>query len=166
MNRLDAAVRSIQTWYPQIYLACHHRHKRATNTPSGISPRESTILAHLDERTPVTSTALAGHLGVGAPALSASIKRLVRLGYVAQQPDQRDARRRLLRLTGTGARAMADSSVLESARVRALLRCLEGAERTRALEGLALLARAARQVATPAAGSGVRSGARSGGEAR
>ena len=166
MTQLDAAVRSIQTWYPQIYLACHHRHKRATNTSSGISPRESTILAHLDERTPVTNTALARHLGVGAPALSAAIKRLVGLGYVVQQADDRDARRRLLRLTAAGARAMADSSVLESTRVRALLRCLKSAERTRALEGLALLARAARQVTTRVAGSGVRSGARSGGEAR
>jgi DNA-binding MarR family transcriptional regulator len=140
------AVRAIQTWYPQIYLACHRDHKRAANTGSGISPRESTILAHLDRETPMTMTALARHLGIGAPSLSAAIKRLVRLGYVVQQADDRDARRRPLRLSAAGARAMADSSVLDSARVRVLLRGLSTGERARALDGLALLARAARRL--------------------
>ena len=140
------AVRAIQTWYPQIYLACHRNHKLAANTGSGISARESTILAHLDTETPMTVTTLARHLGIGAPSLSAAIKRLVRLGYVVHQADDRDARRRPLRLSAAGVRAMADSSVLDSARVRAMLLWLRPEERARALEGLALLARAARRL--------------------
>jgi DNA-binding MarR family transcriptional regulator len=142
---LDAA-RAVQAWYPQIYLACHRDHKRAVNTSSGISPRESTILAHLDGETPVTMTALARHLGIGTPSLSAAIKRLVRLGYVDQGSDDRDARRRPLRLSEAGIRAMADSSVLDTARVRAMLRRLNVEERARALDGLGLLARAARRL--------------------
>lgn len=140
------AVQSVQTWYPQIYLACHRDHKRARNTASGISPRESSILAHLDLKTPTTATALARHLGIGAPAMSAALKRLVRLGYVVQDADARDGRLRPLRLSAEGARAMAASSVLEGSRVRAVLRRLSAEERVRALDGLALLARAAREL--------------------
>lgn len=140
------SVRAVQTWYPQIYLACHVDHKRPRTTESGISPRDSSLLAHLDEQTPVTPAALARHLGIGAPTLSAALKRLASLGYVSQRRDPEDARLRQVRLTRSGARAMAESSVLEESRVRALLKCLSPEERRRALDGLELLARAARAV--------------------
>ena len=142
------AIRAVQTSYPQIYLACHVDHKRATTTHSGISARDSSVLAHLDERTSTTPAVLARHLGVGAPAMSAVLKRLASLGYITQDVDSRDARRRRIRLTPSGSRAMAESSVLETRRVRALLRCLTPDERTRAIEGLALLARASRTMMT------------------
>ena len=142
----DDDARALQTWYPQIYLACHVDHKRPRTTVSGISPRDSSLLAHLDARVPVGPAALARHLRIGAPALSAALKRLTRLGYITQEPDPADARRRQLRLTQAGRRAMAESSVLETARVRALLKRLTPAERAQALEGLGLLARAAREM--------------------
>jgi DNA-binding MarR family transcriptional regulator len=141
MRRRDP-VRSIQTWYPQIYLACHVDHTRRGG--SRLSPRESMILAHLDEDEPMNAAALARHLGIGAPALSAILKRLVTLGCIVRTTDPADARRHLLWLTAAGARAMSAGSVLDTVRVRALLRRLPAAERDRALEGLALLARAAR----------------------
>ena len=50
--------------------------------------------------------------------------------------------------TKAGARAMSESSVLESSRVRALLGKLAPEERARALDGLSLFARAARELAT------------------
>jgi DNA-binding MarR family transcriptional regulator len=143
----DGGVRDVQTWYPQIYLACHVDHKRQRTTASRISPRDSSLLAHLNERIAVTPAELARHLRIGAPTLSAAIKRLVGLGYVSQEADTTDARRRQLRLTRQGARAMAEGSVLETSRVRALLKRLTVAERERALDGLALLARAARDLA-------------------
>ena len=146
-HMLDA-VRQVQTWYPQIYLACHVDHKRPRTTRSGISARDSSLLAHLDERAPATPASLARHLGVGAPAMSAALKRLARLGYVSQDRNPNDARKIEVRLTGSGARAMAESSVLEPARVDALLKRLDPGERERALDGLALLARAAREMAT------------------
>jgi DNA-binding MarR family transcriptional regulator len=142
----DEAVRSIQTWYPQIYLACHIDHKRHRTTDSRISPRDSSLLAHLSEQTPVTPAALAKHLRIGPPTLSAAVKRLVAMGYVSQDADPNDARRRRLRLTRQGAQAMSESSVLETSRIHALLRRLTPGERTRALDGLSLLARAAREL--------------------
>ena len=144
---LTKSVRGVQTWYPQIYLACHVDHKRHRTTASRISPRDSSLLAHLNERVAVSPAELARHLRIGAPTLSAAIKRLVALGYVSQEADAIDGRRRQLRLTRQGARAMAESSVLETSRVRALLKRLTATERERALEGLALLARAARDLA-------------------
>jgi len=139
------SVRSVQTWYPQIYLACHEDHKRARRTRSGISDRDSSILAHLDQRDPMTAASLARHVGIGRPAMSATIKRLVSRGLVTREPDATDARRRHLRLTPAGIRALGESSVLETSRVRRMLRCLTPAERKRALDGLSLLARAARE---------------------
>ena len=142
-----SAVRQVQTWYPQIYLACHVDHKRSRTTGSGISPRDSSLLAHLDQRDPVTPAALAKHLRIGAPTLSAALKRLARLGYVAQARDAQDARRLEVRLTAAGAQAMSESSVLEASRVHTLLKRLTPQERARALDGLGLLARAARELA-------------------
>lgn len=141
MNARD--VRLVQTCYPQIYLACHTRHTRAASSPHRLSARDSTLLAHLDETRPTTPSTLARHLGVGAPTLSAAVKRLVRLGYVEQERDPADARIMRLRLAGKGAAAMRDSSVLEPARVRRMLAKLAPADRRAALEGLAILARAA-----------------------
>jgi MarR family transcriptional regulator, organic hydroperoxide resistance regulator len=136
-------VRLVQTCYPQIYLACHTRHSRAASSVHGLSARDSTLLAHLDERRPTTPSALARHLGVGGPTMSAAVKRLVRLGYIDQERDPDDARSVRLRLASRGAAAMRDSSVLEPARVRRLLALLAPGERRAALDGLAILAGAA-----------------------
>ena len=136
-------VRLVQTFYPQIYLACHTRHTRAASTPHRLSARDSTLLAHLDEKKPVTPSALARHMGVGAPTMSAAVKRLVRLGYVVQERDPDDARSVRLRLAPKGAAAMRDTSVLEPARVRRMLAQLTAADRRLALRGLEMLARAA-----------------------
>ena len=138
-------VRLVQTCYPQIYLACHRSHaSRSAN--GGVTARDSSLLAHLDERQPTTPTELARHLGVGKPTLSAAVKRLTRLGYIRVEPNARDRRVTHLRLAPAGVEMMRNSSVLEPDRVRQLLRMLSTTERRAALEGLALLARAARRV--------------------
>ena len=139
-------VRIVQTCYPQIYLACYTRHTRAASSPHRLSPRDSTLLAHLDEHRPVRPRELARHLGIGGPTLSAAVKRLVRLGFIDHSRDPEDARGVHLRLAHKGAAAMRDSSVLDHLRVRRVLAALTPAERLRALEGLALLACAARRV--------------------
>lgn len=146
-------VRDIQTWYPQIYLACHVDHKRPKTTRSGISPRESSLLAHLDQRLPATPADLARHLGIGAPSLSAMLKRLARLGYLVQDRDPKDGRRHAVRLTPAGASAMSETSVLEADRVQSLLKRLTPGERRRALDGLALLGKAAREMQLEGASS-------------
>jgi MarR family transcriptional regulator, organic hydroperoxide resistance regulator len=139
-------VRLVQTCYPQIYLACHTRHMRAASSPQRLSPRDSTLLAHLDEKRPIRPSVLARHLGVGGPTISAAVKRLVRLGYIEQERDPDDARSVRLRLGQKGAAAMRDSSVLEPARVRRMLEKLAPGDRRAALKGLAVLAGAARRV--------------------
>jgi MarR family transcriptional regulator, organic hydroperoxide resistance regulator len=142
----EAAVRAIQVCYPQVYLACHTRHTRARSTNWRLSSSDSSVLAHLDERAPTRPATLARHLGVGAPTLSAALRRLESLGYVARQRSAGDGRAIELRLTVNGARAMRATSVLDASRVRAVLATLSDAERALAVRGLELLARAARTV--------------------
>ena len=137
-------VRRVQVAYPQIYFACHTRHVRRASTATQLSATDSTLLAHLDEDEAVRATALAKHLGLAASTLSAAIARLASLGYVIQRRDANDGRAVDLLLSSKGAAAMQASSVLESARVKRMLGQLTPAERKRALEGLALLGKAAR----------------------
>lgn len=137
-------VRLVQVAYPQIYFACHTRHVRRASTATQLSATDSTLLAHLDEDESVRATALAKHLGLAASTLSAAIARLAALGYVVQRRDLRDLRAVDLLLSAKGAAAMQASSVLESARVKRMLERLKPVDRRRALDGLALLGRAAR----------------------
>ena len=143
-------VRQVQVAYPQIYFACHTRHVRRASTATQLSATDSTLLAHLDERDTVRATALARHLGLAASTLSAAIARLASLGYVIQRRGANDGRAVDLLLSQTGAAAMQASSVLESARVKKMLGKLTAAERRRALDGLALLGKAARKASTSA----------------
>lgn len=137
-------VRLVQVAYPQIYFACHTRHVRRASTTTQLSAADSTLLAHLDEDEAVRPTALAKHLGLAASTLSAAIARLVALGYVVQRQDGKDRRAIDLHLSSKGAEAMQASSVLDSRRVARMLNKLTLAERRRALDGLALLGKAAR----------------------
>ena len=89
------------------------------------------------------AAALARHLGVGASTLSAAVKRLSALGYIARDRDNGDGRAVSLRLSTQGARAMQSGSVLDSARVATMLSQLRPPDRARALAGLTLLAEAA-----------------------
>jgi DNA-binding MarR family transcriptional regulator len=140
----DRDVREVQAGYPQIYLACHTRHIRRRSTAARLSATDSSLLAHLDEAEPVRPTVLAKHLGVAASTLSAAIARLTTHGYIIQRRDAMDKRAVDLLLSAKGVQAMQATSVLEAPRVRRMLEQLTAAERRRALDGLALLARAAR----------------------
>lgn len=142
----DKAVFEIQRLYPQIYLGCHADHVRAVSTKWRLSARDSSLLAHLDCEHGTSPRTLAEHLSVAPSTLSAAIRRLTELGYISSDPPQSDMRQRELRLTKRGAEAMAGTSVLDAARVGALVRRLSPAERAAALKGLRLLARAAREL--------------------
>src|SRR5437868_69642 len=120
-------VRLVQTCYPQIYLACHTRHIRAASSPHRLSSRDSSLLAHLDERRRMAPSALARHLGINASTTSAAVKRLEQLGYIARERDAEDGRRVMLRLTRKGSLAMAGASVLDTSRVRRVLAWLSPA---------------------------------------
>jgi len=140
-------VETVLRCYPQIYLACHLAHPRAASSPSGLSDRDSTVLGHLSESEPITAAHLARHLGIQPSSLSAILVRLSGLGLIARSERAEDRRTLELRLTAKGKRAMQASSVLDAERVAGMLARLSAAERKIALDGLALLARAARELA-------------------
>jgi DNA-binding MarR family transcriptional regulator len=146
LSMSDKFVREIQRLYPQIYLACHVDHVRASSTKWKLSSKDSSILAHLDDKRGTSPRTLAGHLGVAASTLSAAIRRLTDLGYISSEPSQTDMRQRELRLTKRGTAAMAETSVLDGRRIAALLKHLDSKKREVALDGLRLLAAAARQL--------------------
>jgi DNA-binding MarR family transcriptional regulator len=143
------AVFEVQRLFPQIYLACHVDHVRATSTSWDLSSHDASILAHLDRENAISPRALAAHLSVAASTLSAAIGRLNRLGYLTSRPSPSDKRQRELRLTKRGAKAVTFTSVLDENRVRKLLYRLNAQERAAALRGLQLLAQAARQMKLP-----------------
>ncbi len=142
----DDDVFEVQRLYPQIYIACHTDHVRAASTTWRISSQDASILVHLDRDSGLSPRALADHLGVAPSTLSAAIARLSELGYLTSKPNDADRRKRELRLTARGAEAIASTSVLNAERVQALLDKLKPDERTAAVSGLALLARAARKL--------------------
>ena len=132
--------------YPQIYLACHVAHTRARTNRFGLTDKDVVLLGHLDEHAPLRAGPLARHLGIGAPALSAQLHRLEKLGYLTRTPHAQDRRRVDLHLTPHGAEALATTSILDPNRVNALLLQLAPAARPQAVDRLALLASAARRL--------------------
>ena len=142
----DDDVFEVQRLYPQIFVACHTDHVRAASTEWRISSQDASILVHLDRKLGLSPRKLAAHLGVAPSTLSAAIARLAELGYLTSSPGQTDRRQRELRLTARGAEAVSSTSVLNAERVQALLSKLKPNERRAAVRGLALLARAARQL--------------------
>jgi len=137
------AVQQVLTLYPQIYFACHTRHVRRASTSTQLSATDSTLLAHLDEHDAVRATDLARHMGVTPATMSLAIDRLEHKGYVVRARDGVDRRRVHVRLTSAGVRIREATSVLDPARVEALLTRLTDDEREAAVHGLALLAAAA-----------------------
>ena len=140
----DQLVFEIQRLYPQVFVACHINHVRASSTKWRLSEHDASILAHLRLSKGTSPRSLAAHLGVVPSTLSAALKRLAELGYITNTPKAEDRRQRELWLTNSGAKAMASTSVLDATRVALLLQKLTAAERKIAVQGLSLLARAAR----------------------
>jgi DNA-binding MarR family transcriptional regulator len=147
MNKaaIGEAMAAVMTLYPRIYFACHTRHVRDPQSQRLLSRHQASILDHLDELEPTTVMDLASHMGVTAATMSLAIDRLERKGYVVRLRDAKDRRRVHVRLTSAGVRIKEASSVLDPARVEALVARLNDADRKRAVEGLALLARAAQE---------------------
>ena len=143
---IDQTIRVVQMAYPQVYLACHTRHQRKRSTEHRLSQRDAAILAHLDESSPTIPTRLAQHLGVGRSTLSEALKRLTALGYVRRADDEVSARRSGVLLTSRGARAIRDTSVLETGRLHRALAALPPRDLRAITRGMARRAAACRQV--------------------
>lgn len=138
-----AEVETLLRAYPRIYFACHRRHVRDPATRRVLSAHQASILDHLDAVDGLALTDLARHMGVTAGTMSVAIDRLVRKGYVRRVRSRADQRRLELRLSESGLRIREQQSVLAPELVEALLEQLPAAERSAALAGLQLLARAA-----------------------
>jgi DNA-binding MarR family transcriptional regulator len=137
-------VLAVMTAYPQVYHACHHRHPRARTNPGRISARDSWILGHLHPTQPASPARLAAHMSLSPSTVSEAVKRLERLGYVSRRRAAGDGRRVDLFLAPRGADAIKGASVLDAGRVGRMLAQLPAAKRALAVEGLSLLAEAAR----------------------
>jgi DNA-binding MarR family transcriptional regulator len=138
---------AVMTLYPQIYFACHTRDVRDPQTQRLLSRHQASILDHLDELEPRSVVQLASHMGVTAGTMSLSLDRLERKGYVTRVKDAKDKRRVHVRLTTGGVRVRDAASLLDPERVTRLVARLTESDRLKAVEGLALLARAAQEAA-------------------
>ncbi len=139
---MDATVFAIQRLYPRIFHACHVRHVRRRSTPFDLGEKESSLLAHLDPDSGSTARVLRAHMGVGAPAMSATLERLERRGYVLRERSPDNRREVMVRITELGTKALSAASVLDTDRLRALVDRLTPAQQRAAVRGLALLAQA------------------------
>ena len=89
----DEAVLRIQLAYPKIYLACHKKHQNARTSAHGLSPRDSSLLAHLDPVRPVEQAELGRHLGLAKSTLSEAMAWLVECGFALRARAERNERR-------------------------------------------------------------------------
>jgi MarR family transcriptional regulator, organic hydroperoxide resistance regulator len=134
-------VRRIQRAYPQLYLACHVDH--VTRKKHGVSERDSSLLAHLDELSPSTAGTLAKHMGVGPSTITEAVDRLQAHGLVERT---RRGRTVELRITADGIAFMQSTSVLDAARVAEMIAAVPARDRAAAIRGIELLAAAARRL--------------------
>jgi len=145
MLQLSDAATAVLTLYPRIYFACHTRHVRDPQSGRLLSRHQASVLDHLDERDPTTLVDLSRHMGVTPGTMSVTIDRLERKGFVVRLREAADRRKVHLRLTRAGVMVKEASSVLDPVRVEQLVSRLSDADRARAIDGLALLARAAQE---------------------
>ncbi len=131
--------------YPQIYLACHVEHRTRQSSANGLTSRDATFLAHIEPEGSSPS-ALARHMGIAKSTLSASLKRLEEGGYLTLTTAKNDARRKCVMLTDAGSEIVISMSVLDAERVSLLLESMSTEHRDQAVQGLTLLAQAAKVI--------------------
>ena len=139
---IERSLLRVQSAYPRIYLACHSRHQNSRTTPEKLSQRDVSLLAHLEEDRAIPQSELGRHMGLAKSTLSEALATLEEQGFIAREADPEDSRGCCVRRTSKGSAAMSNGSVLESARLRRILKQLTEHERQLAVDGLELLARA------------------------
>ena len=111
-----------------------------------LSLNQAGILDHLDSIEPTSLRSLAKHMGVTASTMSLNVDRLEAAGYVHRERDPDNARQVQIRLTESGNRLKQRQNVLDPQLIEKLLKRLKGPDRTAALQGLELLADAAKEM--------------------
>ena len=136
-------VLAIQRLYPKLYVACHTTHGRSSEGTSSVTARECAVMSHLCIDPTLSAARLARHLGVGRSTLSDLIGHLVEQNLLQSHQDPHDERKRRLTVTPDGIAAMSAISVLDGRLVGEVLSRLTPHQRSKAIEGLSLLAQAA-----------------------
>lgn len=135
-------VTQIQLDYPKIYLACHKEHVKERSNKEYLSSRDSTLLAHISSDDYSTPTQLAKHLNISLSTLSEALSKLEKLKFIHSQIDPEDSRKRQIRLSSKGLKAMKDLSVLDTDKLTQLLRKLSQEEMKTVATGISILAKA------------------------
>jgi DNA-binding MarR family transcriptional regulator len=141
---LDTGIRRLLDAYPAIFLACHRQHVREDEAGKAITERQASVLDHLHATPPMTLSKLAEHMGVGRSAMSITVKRLVRGGYVKTSRDKVDGRCIGLTLTHLGVQVKEQNTILDPELVRKMFRLMPAGELETALQGIERLAKHAR----------------------
>jgi DNA-binding MarR family transcriptional regulator len=139
ISDVDVVVRTVS----RIVEAYRARSARDEESGLEVTDKQARILRQLDDRDPTMVGELAEFLGVTASTMSLNLKRLDEMGCVTRARDPDDRRVMNVRLTDRGRRLRDGASLLDRVRVDSALGTLRPEERTRVLEGLALLAEAA-----------------------
>lgn len=137
----DTQFERLLSAYPAIFLACHRRHIRDDETGSAVSEHQASILDHLHPVRPATLSRLAAHMGVGRSAMSITVTKLVRGGYISRRRAKSDRRSVNLTLTPAGARVKEHNSFLDPELARDLFRLMPSVELQKSLDGIESLAR-------------------------
>lgn len=139
----DKDVLDVLRAFPRIYLACHVKHRTRSKSPSGLTERDASLLAHIEDggEQPGRACAPRRHFAID---LSAGLGRLTACSLVRLERVDGDGRKRKITLTPDGIKAISRDSVLDPHRVAQLLGRLRSGDRRRAVDGLKLLAEASR----------------------
>jgi DNA-binding MarR family transcriptional regulator len=100
--------------YLHLQLAAHHVKKqadRALMDAAALTTAQAAVLSLLSEGKKVTQRTVAETLGQNESAVTAMIRRLMKLGYVDRKRDSTDARAWLLEITPEGRTALAGVAV-------------------------------------------------------
>jgi MarR family transcriptional regulator, organic hydroperoxide resistance regulator len=138
---LDSRITRLLDAYPAIFLACHRKHVRDDETGKIVTGHQASILDHLHATRPTTLSQLAEHMGVGRSAMSITVGRLVRGGYILRGRNNTDARCLGLTLSPAGARIKEHNTVLDPDLVREMFRAIPARELETALQGIECLAK-------------------------
>ena len=138
MELTDAVV-AVQLAYPRVW---HTMHRIHPTDRSAVSPRDTSILAHLVDREDLSPGALAQHLGVSGGTLSEALADIEARGLLTRTRQEDDKRRITLAATPAGRAAFATGSGLDPERLGRALALLSDDDRATVVRGLELLARA------------------------
>jgi len=138
---IERAIEAVQFAYPQVYYACHTRHARRRSGHTQVSSRDGEMLVHLSRERPTTVSTLAAHLQLARSTVSEALTKLERYGYVSKSRTGDGDRRHVgILLTPKGVDVVKASSVLDAARLGAVLGRLSSRQRTDVVLGLTGLA--------------------------